>query len=95
MRQTSRAVALLLALESARATTATATTVVTGYQDFAAAWNGANPVYGATTVSAGATNLSNRQGAYQVEFPATWSWGSVSLQTAKTVDAKDMTGSTW
>jgi hypothetical protein len=94
MRQTSRAVALLLALESAQAAMVNVA-VAAGYQDFAAAWNAAPAVYAATTVNGGASNLSNRQGAYQTELPSTWTWGTVTLQKAKTVDAKTMTGTTW
>ena len=100
MRQTSRAVALLLALESAQAsvtvtdigaTYAKETGSTEEFQDFAAAWNVANPAYGGTT--ARPSNLSNRQGAYQTEFSATtWTWGAVTIQKANTVATK-FTGS--
>jgi hypothetical protein len=73
-----------------------ATAIVSGYQDYAAAWNAANPVYAANTAAAGASNLSNRQGAYQVEFAGTgWTWAAATLQKAKTVDAKGPGTGTW
>lgn len=83
MRQTTRAVALLLALESTQAADLTGSEILakeTGFQDAAAFWNGAQP--------ATATNrLASRTAAYAiVKANNTWGWTTTSYQTAKAVD---------